>query len=199
MPELEPVFIGIAGASRSGKSTLARELSSVWGDQVNWLNFDNYIKPIPEEEWPLIKDWEDASLYDTDRLAEDLSKLSEGKSIEYHKRSWESIAANSQTSVLLAPSKYVLVEGFLLFSNPELRNKFDHKFFIDVSEQLMIERRLASGALGSPLCDMEYINGVLIPSYRRDVLPQKQYSDIILDGSTPTSRLVTQVLERVGV
>jgi uridine kinase len=110
------IVIGIAGASRSGKTTLAKaivqRLQMVDGiEGVAVVGLDSYfIKPadmakvrveVNNEFWYVEDDWEQPSSLNFDRFIED---------IEQSKRS----------------SPIVIAEGFLLLAEPRVRSILDY-------------------------------------------------------------------------
>ena len=113
------LVIGIGGASRSGKTSLANRLQNkllAYGT-CTVLHQDDYIRPIPEI--PLIRgevDWEHPD------------------SLDYpHLRSLVRDAA--------AAHDFVIVEGFMLYPDPELTALCDVHVFCEIDKETFLERR----------------------------------------------------------
>ena len=76
-------FIGICGASCSGKSTLAKLLSDRLGERCIHLRQDNYYidqSPLPFEERCKVN-YDDPDIFEHDALLADVTALKEGRSI----------------------------------------------------------------------------------------------------------------------
>lgn len=177
MPEYETTFVGLAGPSCSGKTTLAREIVRRCPQEITWLSFDEYwINIIPKLKVDELPDWENPESYDAARFIKDLQALKRGK------------RTTTQSNLLL-------VEGFLIYHSPISRACFDKKIFIDLPEEEIIKRRLVRSKTTFGVNDEgEYINRMLLPGLRRWVYPQRQYADLILDGFKPVDELAQEVL-----
>ena len=122
------LFIGIAGGSGSGKTTLANKLADYFGERLSLLRHDDYYKSQSsltlEERAVLNFDHPDA--FDTPLLIKHLDELSCGRSIscpiyDYskHDRSDEVREVNA--------TEVIVLEGILIFENPEILNRLDIK------------------------------------------------------------------------
>lgn len=109
------MIIGIGGCSRSGKTTLAEIIKNHFPEnEAIILNQDDYV--FPENEIPKINghtDWECPQSMDFERLKAEIAKA-------------ETMFKN------------VIVEGILVFHDPELNEQFDKKIFIDIDKESFI-------------------------------------------------------------
>lgn len=139
-----PYIIGVAGGSGSGKTYFARELHRILGDdQCTILYQDNYYI---DQSHRFDGDggsvnFDHPSSLDFDLLAEGLSILKQGKSIEVpiyefatHKRLTKTITCE--------PKKIILVDGILILDSPVVRAQLDEAIFFDTPEELRFQRRL---------------------------------------------------------
>lgn len=79
---MNTIFIGIAGGTGSGKTTLTEHLVSRFGDDIAVVHHDNYYKRQDcsfEERCKQNYDHPDA--FDTDLMIQDLKKLKAGQTI----------------------------------------------------------------------------------------------------------------------
>lgn len=79
---MNTIFIGIAGGTGSGKTTLTEHLVSRFGDDIAVVHHDNYYKRQDcsfEERCKQNYDHPDA--FDTDLMIRDLKKLKAGETI----------------------------------------------------------------------------------------------------------------------
>ncbi|MEX0798078.1 MAG: uridine kinase [Bacteriovoracaceae bacterium] len=136
--------IGIAGGSGSGKTTFAKRLIEAIGqdncalvaqdhyyrDQSNKFDFDggsvNFDHP---------------SALDFALMARHLKDLRQGKTIESPRYCFATHTRKKETFQVF-PKKIVVVDGILIFSQPEVLENLDHKIFIDCEEELRFQRRL---------------------------------------------------------
>src|SRR3989344_4640189 len=79
---MKPIFIGIAGGTGAGKSTLCTALMDKYPDKIGLIQLDDYFKP--ESEVPKLEghvNWDHPNALFLDKLANDLAQLSEGRSV----------------------------------------------------------------------------------------------------------------------
>lgn len=137
------VIIGIAGGTGSGKSTFTNRIKQEFGDRVTVIYHDNYYRrrdDISFEERKKIN-YDHPDALETDMLVEHIQRLKEGKSVvcpvydfSQHNRSDETI--------IIHPSKVILVEGILVLHDPRLRDLLDIKIFVDADADERILRRV---------------------------------------------------------
>lgn len=113
--------IGIGGISRSGKSFLAealcREISRLKGSSCRILHQDEFTRA--EQNLPVIRghiDWEIPSSIDFDRLKSE---------IESHRNKFA----------------FIIVEGLLVFADPDLNQLFNKRLFIDLEKDEFAVRK----------------------------------------------------------
>lgn len=104
--DMEPIIIGIAGGSGSGKSTFTNRLRQYFGDDVVVIYHDNYYRRqdgIPFEQRVKVN-YDHPDSLETDLLVEHLKELKAGKTIEcpvydysQHNRSSEIIKIEPET------------------------------------------------------------------------------------------------------
>lgn len=173
---MRPFFIGLAGISGAGKSTIADHLEAQGG--VKRFRFDAYYKSA--EDCPKLPDgkphWDlPESLY-LDEVYEALGELKQGHEIlmpEYNRR-----LCNRTGSVLYEPAPVLFAEGLYLFSDERIRNMMDLRLWLDVPEDVALARRL----MRQPDYNIEYHKTVAIPAHREHVLPHKQHAHKIING-----------------
>ena len=141
---MSTIFIGIAGGTGSGKTTLTRHLKEHFGDAVTVIGHDSYYKrqvgKTYEERAKVNYDHPDA--FDTDLLVEHLKELKAGHSIQCPVYSYVDHNRTDET-VEIFPTKVIIVEGILIFQDPALRDMFDIKIFVETDADVRILRRAA--------------------------------------------------------
>ncbi len=123
------LIIGIAGGSGSGKSTVVREIvKKLPKDSVCVIPQDSYYfdngNLSPEEKRKI--NFDHPSSIEFDLLIKQLDELKAGKSIEMPIYSYITCARAKET-IHVEPKKVVIVEGILIFTNAQLRDRMQIK------------------------------------------------------------------------
>lgn len=176
--------IGIAGGTGSGKTTLTRALVERFAGQTSVIYHDNYYKQHDglsyDERAALNFDSPDA--FDTALMIEQLRTLISGQAIDCpvydfadHNRSAETIR--------IEPAPVLIVEGILIFSEPELADLLDIKLFVDTDADVRILRRIKRDVIerGRTLesVEQQYLKTVK-PMHELYVEPAKRRADLIV-------------------
>lgn len=198
---MKTMIIGIAGGTGSGKTTLTEHLRERFGEGISVVYHDNYYKRHDEltyeERCRLNYDHPDA--YDTDMMVEHLEMLKNGLPIECPTYDY-TVHNRSGKTVTIAPSRVIIVEGILIFSDPALRDMMDVKIFVDTDADVRILRRISRDVQERARSLDSVINQYLTtvkPMHEQFVEPSKRYADIIvLDGGHNLVAL-EMIIERV--
>lgn len=192
MKEKTPFLIGIAGGSCSGKTTIIESLKAWYGNNLTTLMFDDYIYSKEEIDYSKVVDWERIDLYDLKRLIADLARIKNGEVVVYSSNSRESTQAGIKKKVA-EPKPLVVIEGFLLLANPEIRKQLDLMIFLDIPEEEMLQRRFARRIEGNPWDSEKYIHTYLVDGHRKNVLPTKVFAHHILDATKSPEELISEI------
>ena len=138
------ILIGIAGGSGSGKTTLANNLVNYFGEnEVSILRHDNYYKRHDEmsyeERSRLNYDHPDA--FDTELLCAHIRQLKAGYRIEMPVYDY-SVHNRSDKTTPVLPNPVIILEGILIFAEPELVDLMDFRIFVDTDADERILRRI---------------------------------------------------------
>ena len=140
---MDTIVIGVAGGSGSGKTTLVRALVDRFGDDITVLSHDNYYKrhdELPLEERRLLN-YDHPDAFDTDMMIDHLRQLKAGRAIECP--TYDYTVHNRADAVLrIEPRKVIVVEGILIFQNPELCSEMDIRIFVDADADVRLCRRI---------------------------------------------------------
>src|SRR3989344_8694129 len=188
-------IIGIAGPSSSGKSTICTELqkhlpnSSIIHTDDYWCNPENF----PKEKG--VKNWELPECLDFDRLYTNLLELKQGKpTIAPQWAQWIYPPLKKE----IKPSKVIIVEGFRLFWDKRIRKLLDFKIYIDVPEEMIVQRRIERMRHPNKPDRELYYREIVVPEDRKYGLPTKAYADLILDGQRPIAEIITAILTKLS-
>ncbi|MFA6132332.1 MAG: hypothetical protein WC702_04740 [Patescibacteria group bacterium] len=173
-----PFLVGLAGFSGAGKSTLAQHLESQGG--VKRFRFDDFYKD--EDECPRVENrphWDIPESFHLDEAYEALVELKKGNEI------WSPLYSRKESrrvgKTIFTPFPIIFAEGIMLFSDERIRNLFDLRLWLEVSEEEALRRRL----LRQPGYDTEYHWRVVVPAARQFITPYRSSADAIIDGSPP--------------
>ena len=181
---MSTIFIGIAGGTGSGKTTLTQHLKDHFGSEVTVIGHDNYYKRQvgkTYEERALVN-YDHPDAFDTDLLIEHLKELKAGHAIKCPVYSFKDHNRSDETMDIL-PTKVIIVEGILIFAEPQLRDLFDIKIFVETDADVRILRRALRDVeeRGRSLQSVvsQYLATVK-PMHEQYVEPSRKYADIIV-------------------
>ena len=195
------LFIGIAGGSGSGKTTLAKQLADCFGDRLALLRHDDYYKAQSsltlEERATLNYDHPDA--FDTDLLVFHLDELRAGNDIACPIYNYSLHDRDSAVRTVKA-TEVIVLEGILIFENPEILDRLDIKIFVDTDADVRIIRRIKRDVSerGRDLESVisQYINTVK-PMHEAFVEPSKRYADIIVPEGGMNRVAIEMITQRI--
>ena len=178
------LVIGIAGGSGSGKTTLLKNIIQSFGPAITVLSHDNYYKRHDEmtyEERCKLNYDEPAAL-ETDLMVRQLEQLRRGQEILCPVYDF-TVHNRSDETVLIKPERVIIVEGFLIFENKELRDLMDIKIFVAADADVRLCRRIKRDvnkrgrSLESVITQYQE---TVKPMHEKYVEPSKKYADIVV-------------------
>lgn len=202
MPAQTPIVIGIAGGTGSGKTTVAQEiLRRVGPDRIAYLPHDAYYKDhshLPSEKRAQVN-YDHPDSLETSLLVTHIQMLKQGQTIERPVYDFTTHSRTKQT-VRVEPCPIILVEGILIFVEPELRALFDVKIFVDTDADIRFIRRLRRdiherGRTVESVIE-QYLRTVR-PMHMEFVEPSKRYADVIIPEGGFNEVALDMVIARI--
>ena len=198
---MNTLFIGIAGGTGSGKTTLTQHLKDHFGGAVTVISHDSYYKhyaDMPFEE-RVKQNYDHPSAFDTDLLIRHLNALKNGESIQRPVYSFSDYNRTGET-VTVEPSSVIIVEGVLIFQNPALRSMFDIKIFVEADADVRILRRCLRdvekrGRTLQSVVD-QYLTTVK-PMHEQFVEPSRKYADIVVLQGGQNLVALDMIMQRI--
>lgn len=198
----EPLVIGIAGGSGSGKTTLAQSiLHQIGENRIAFLPHDAYYRDqaeLPYEERKKVN-YDHPDALETSLLIQHIKALQAGHAIDLPVYDFVAYTRSAET-IRVEPKSIILVEGILIFTEPELRNLFSMKLFVDADPDLCFIRRLTRDITerGRPLESIirQYLATVR-PSYIEFVEPSKRFADVIIPEGGKNAVALQMVIARL--
>jgi uridine kinase len=172
-----PIVIGIAGGTGSGKTTVAQViLDRVGAHNLSLLPHDAYYKDLSSlsQAQRAKINFDHPDSLDTDLLIEHLKLLKAGQTIQLPVYDFKTHSRTSQI-VPIEPQTVILVEGILIFAEPNLRDLFDVKIFVDTDPDIRFIRRLERD-----ITERGRTSISVIQQYLTTVRPSKRYADVII-------------------
>ena len=198
---MEPIVIGIAGGTGSGKTTITKRILQQFPGKVSVIYHDDYYKQQDaltyEERCRVNYDHPDA--FDTDRFIADLQALRSGR--ETFSPVYDFTVHNRSKEVKrIAPAPVILVEGILIFADPRLTDLMDIKIFVDTDADERILRRIIRDVRvrGRSLESViDQYRATVKPMHEKYVEPSKKMADILVREGGNNAVALDLILGRI--
>lgn len=199
---MNPVILGVAGGSGSGKTTVAQTvLDAVGRDRIAFLAQDSYYRDVAWKtpDGPQKHNFDHPSSIDYPLLLDHVAELRRGQPVEapvydfvHHRR--------LERTERVEPRAVVLVEGILLFVEPALRRLLDFKIFVDTDADIRLIRRLRRdiSERGRRMDDvLAQYERTVRPMHLEFVEPSKRWADVIIPEGGENRVALGMVVARV--
>ena len=126
---------------------------------------------------------------DFELLKKHLEELKQGKSVQSPIYSFVEHNCTGET-VLVKPTKVIIVEGILIFSHADIRNLFDIKIYVHADSDERLIRRIKRDTTERGRDVEEVLNRyqtTLKPMHLQFIKPAKEYADIIIPNNKRNS------------
>lgn len=179
------LVIGIAGGTGSGKTTVVNKIvERLQTDQVTIIPQDSYYKD--NSDLPLEKrqelNFDHPKSIDWDLMVRQINTLKRGEAIEQPIYSYITCTRSKET-VHIEPTRIIIVEGILIFTDPTLRDCMDIKIFVDADADDRLSRVITRDIVErgrSVNKVLERYDKTVKPMHLQFIEPTKRYADIIV-------------------
>ena len=202
MKHPDPLVIGIAGGSGSGKTTVAQEiLQRVGPDRIAFLQHDSYYKDLsglPPAQRAEVN-FDHPNSLETELLIKHIASLRAGASVEVPIYDF-SIHTRTAKTFTVQPRRVILVEGILIFTEAALRDMMDVKIFVDTDSDMRFIRRLERDLKERGRTTESVIKQYQLtvrPMHMEFVEPSKRYADVIIPEGGFNAAALDMVVARV--
>jgi uridine kinase len=197
-----PLVIGIAGGSGSGKTTVAQEiLKRVGVTRIAYLQQDSYYKDLTglDRAQRDQVNFDHPNSLETELMIEHIASLRDLKPIQVPIYDFATDSRTGETFIV-EPRNVILVEGILIFVDPDLRKIFDVKIFVDTDSDVRFIRRLTRDITerGRSTESVIYQYQTTVrPMHLEFVEPSKRYADVIIPEGGHNVAALDMVVARI--
>lgn len=182
---MDPLVIGIAGGSGSGKTTVARRVEAALPSaSVSMLEHDVYYRDRPdltyEDRCQLNFDHPDS--LETELLVQHLIDLKAGREVDMPVYDFKN-HRRKEVAHRVHPTNVIIVEGILTFVDARLRDQLDIKIYVDTDADIRAFRRIRRdieqrGRTFDSVREQYY--RTVRPMHLQFVEPSKRWADLII-------------------
>lgn len=195
--------IAIVGASASGKSlfaeTIFNELLPELGKGgISIIKEDAYYRDQTHLSMDerVQTNYDHPNAFEHELLIKHLSALTNQQDIDCPVYCYKTHTRTTET-FKIKPTKIILVEGILLLSNPQLRDCFDIKVYMDTPLDICLIRRIERDTLERERSlvsiTTQYLSTVR-PMYYQFIEPSKAWADLVITRGGK-NRMAIEVLK----
>ncbi|MEX0668031.1 MAG: uridine kinase [Acidimicrobiia bacterium] len=197
---LQPLVIGIAGGSGSGKTTIAEAVLTALSGVV-LVQHDSYYRHRPElsfDERSRVN-YDHPDSLETELLIEHLRLLSKGAAIDRPTYDFTRHLRAEDTD-RIEPGPVIIVEGILVLADRDLRDQLDLKIYVDTDPDVRLARRLSRdieerGRTTTSVLEQYF--AFVRPMHLEFVEPSRRHADLIIpEGYNPAA--VATVMDMIG-
>jgi uridine kinase len=178
-------IIGLAGASGSGKSTVAKRVASrLKGFAISMEIYSVEMNHMPLEERAKLN-YDEPYAIDVNLLESQILNYAAGNAIESPIYDFaKHLRVNDRVERIPATS-LLIVEGILALHFAQLRQHFDMSIYLEAPDAVCFHRRKVRDITDRQR-SLEFIQwqweNTVLPAARQYVLPSKRYADLVLDS-----------------
>lgn len=199
----ETIFIGIAGGSASGKTSIAQNMYEYFkgSHTIKIIKHDDYYKDQSHMtmEERVKTNYDHPLAFDTDLLVQHLQALKKGVVIE--KPTYDFVQHNRSNKIEeIAPRDVFILEGLFILTEPQIREMCDILVYVDTDADIRFIRRLRRdveqrGRSLESVCN-QYMQTVR-PMHQQFVESSKRFAHIIIpeggSNTVATDLLITKI------
>jgi len=186
---IDPIIIGITGASASGKSLLSQTIyqelqEDLDEDSICILSEDSYYNDQAhlDMEERIKANYDHPNAFDHNLLVHHLNELKDGKSVEVPMYDYK-IHTRVEETITFNPRPVIILEGILLLVDKAIRKRLDTSVYMDTPLDICLIRRLTRD-IEERERTMESVisqyRATVRPMFLEFVEPSKQFADIIV-------------------
>ncbi len=198
---MRPFLVGIAGASCSGKTELARGLARQLLDEALPFALDHYYidRSHIQEPGRSNFNFDHPDALDAPLLIRDVESLKLGLAIEQPRYSFVT-HSRLESSEPIAPRPVILVEGLFSLYWPALRDQLDLMVYVETDDQECFNRRLRRDVTErgrTPESIKNQYDETVRPMAEAFVRPTSRFAHLTVSGVIPIDSSIRTVLNAI--
>ena len=155
------------------------------------------VNPVSQVEYKLRLDMpEESEYFNSGVLLMNLDALRAGQPVACPTYDY-TVHNRAAETITVVPAKVVVVEGILIFAEPELRERLDIKIFVDTDADVRILRRIVRDVRDRGRDLESIVTQYLTTMHEMFVEPSKRYADIIIPEGGHNQVALDFVMERI--
>ncbi len=199
---MQPIVIGIAGGTGSGKTSVTRKiLERLDNSQVAVIQHDSYYKDLSAHggKTPAEVNFDHPDSLETGLLIRNVKALREGRAVEepiYNFTNHRRLDSTRRVD----PRKIIIIDGILIFVDKDLRDLMDIKIFVDTDADERLIRRMRRDILErgrSVESVMDQYMRTVKPMHLEFVEPSKHWADIIIPRGAQNTVAIDMVVAKI--
>ena len=195
-------FIGITGESASGKSTfvkaITKKIKEIEAEKnksfFNFISTDNYFNDISDKikQHGSFNNFLKNENYNPDAptsfklklMKSHIMKLAKKENVYIPEYKIDGTGRSVENSILIKSAPIIMSEGIAVLY-PEVRNLFDIRFYVEVEDEIRLERYIKRAVEYRNQTELDAIQQyeTINKSAKIYLRPQRKYADVIINGN----------------
>lgn len=191
-------IIGVSGGSCSGKTHFVRSLTQELGpSKISSIQHDSYYRDLTGTSHKTRHNinYDHPSALDTELLTSHLNCLLRGQAVDVPIYDFATHTRTNLT-VTVQPTRFIVVEGILIYNYPPLRNIFNLKIYIHAPGHIRLARRLKRDVneRGRTYYSVlrQYLSTVR-PGHNHFIRPTRVFADIQISGTQSYTKRIQNI------
>lgn len=181
----QPFFIGVAGGTASGKTTVCDYIMQRLHDQcVVMLSQDSFYRGLSEDELANVTsfNFDHPDAFDNIELLRIMNDLRDMKPVDIPVYDFTTHQRSSETR-RVPPADVVILEGILVLHVQEVRDMLNMKIYVDTDDDVRLARRIQRDVsnrgrdVGGVI---EQYTKFVKPAFDQYVAPSRKFADVII-------------------
>lgn len=196
-------FIGVTGASASGKTTVCRKIIDGLADQrcalvsLDWF-YHGLTSDIDAKDY----NFDHPDAFDFAALRDTLKTMSKHKAVSVPTYNFATHGRDSSKMVQIGPADVIILEGILVFYDPEVRSMLNMKVFVDEDADICLSRRIkrdvaARGRTVESI--LEQYERFVKPAFENYISPTKRYGDIVVPRGAENVVAIDLIVKHIAL
>ncbi|CAD5217742.1 unnamed protein product [Bursaphelenchus xylophilus] len=205
-----PFLIGVAGGTASGKTSVCRLIMSRLSNtearkRVVAICQDSFYKDLTTESDRKKAEkgeynFDHPNAFDNQLMLQILKDLKAGLPVKVPKYDFCTNSRVKDDFSSIESADVVIVEGILIFYDPELRNMFNVKLFVDADPDIRLARRVERDTMERQRNLNQVIHqylGLVKPAFEEFCLPTKKYADVIIPRGADNEVAIDLIVKHI--